>query len=100
MDYVAIYNVIGGIPRLSKTYCGVGIPPPITSTASEVLVRFHSDSFLDNTGFNATFQTLCKYNFIYTFPFAALLYCFFIGINLKLSDVVYFYELPGMNTAV
>lgn len=60
LDYVSIYNVIGGIPIISKTYCGVGTPPPITSTSSEVLVTFRSDSFLDNTGFNATFQTLCK----------------------------------------
>ncbi|XP_066927179.1 uncharacterized protein [Clytia hemisphaerica] len=65
LDYVAVYDVIAGIPRLSKKHCGIGIPPPITSTSNDVLIKFHSDSILNHQGFNATFQTLftiCKRN--------------------------------------
>lgn len=58
LDYVAVYDIITGIPRLIKEHCGIGIPPPITSTSNEVLVKFRSDSMLGNQGFNATFLTL------------------------------------------
>ena len=63
LDYVNVYDIIDGVPKLKKTLCGKGTPLPIQSVSNKLLVKFRSDHMLNNPGFNATFRTKCEHIF-------------------------------------
>jgi len=69
-DYVRVYNGNDDQAPVIGTYCGVTVPPPITSQGSMMFVRFSSDLSLGKTGFRAVYtkSASCKLTYvIYSF---------------------------------
>ncbi|XP_072020163.1 LOW QUALITY PROTEIN: cubilin-like [Amphiura filiformis] len=59
-DSVKVYDGLTTDMRELGSFCGRVLPPaPLYSSSNALLVVFHSDSYVNDTGFAATYQSYC-----------------------------------------
>lgn len=62
-DYVTIYDSPNTYSKLINTYTGLNKPPKmIESTSNYLTIVFHSDSVVEEPGFNFTYQNKGLFN--------------------------------------
>ncbi|KAF7710120.1 ovochymase-2 [Silurus meridionalis] len=57
LDNVVIYDGAHGTAKKYGPYCGNKLPPVIKTTGNELVMRFHTDFFMEEKGFRAYWST-------------------------------------------